>query len=204
MPCVESMGRPRCRASTTSASVTFSHLHTTFCFGSVTLPTAPARIPFHPSLGVIIGARMGLKLTSLVKVRPASCSRRTTSRAMAGLPARPGESIPAALMNCLEVAHCPMTQSPVLFLARAPAKVWITSDTSKAGTSSRHLPKIKVRISSVVSAATSGRCMSRAVGPRMRLPHSVVCTSTPLPSTGWGQGNSVWLARCPWFLFSNT
>ena len=100
MPCVESIGSDRCKAVTTSSSVTFSHLHTTFCLGSADALSGFAEgfRPFQPSFGRIIGARLGLNRGFASSSKPALSSRRTTSNAMAGLPARPGESMPAVVV----------------------------------------------------------------------------------------------------------
>ena len=97
-------------------------------------------------------------------------SRSTTSRAIAGDPAIPGESMPAAWIMSPSVAQGSMIQSPRLDFARAPAKEWKASLTSKAGTSFWHAERIVDRISSFESGSTVGSahsCWSRAVGPRI-------------------------------------
>mmetsp|Transcript_2643 Transcript_2643/g.4269 ORF Transcript_2643/g.4269 Transcript_2643/m.4269 type:complete len:201 (-) Transcript_2643:950-1552(-) len=125
------------------------------------------------------------------------------SSAIAGLAAIPGESIEAALMNPGTPAKGPMTQSPVVFFARTPANVWIVLPALKLGTSLRHFIRMYAMMSSVFSSrtawsttysplASSFFSVSRAVGPRIRLPQSVVCTITPLPYTGCGAGKRTW------------
>ena len=66
----------------------------------------------------------------------------TTSAAMAGDAAIPGESIEAALIKPGTPLTGPMIQSPVVFLARAPLKVCITRLASKEGIKFRHLDKM--------------------------------------------------------------
>mmetsp|Transcript_29787 Transcript_29787/g.62188 ORF Transcript_29787/g.62188 Transcript_29787/m.62188 type:complete len:224 (+) Transcript_29787:290-961(+) len=215
MACVESIGRLLRTALTTSNSVTFSHLQITFdailaSSGSVPLesffPTGPILSPLLPILGgytsipafgVMIGARLGLKLLLGGVSRPASCSSLTTSRAIAGDPASPGESMPATWMKFPSFDDGSMIQSPRELLARAPQKAWNVSFGSKYGQSFLHLDKMySCTVAGDIFRASS-LCMSRAVGPKIRLPHSVVCTKTPLPKTGSGQGKMVRLVKCP-------
>ena len=66
----------------------------------------------------------------------------TTSAAMAGDAAIPGESIEAALIKPGTPLTGPMIQSPVVFLARAPLKVCITRLASKEGIKFLHLDKM--------------------------------------------------------------
>ena len=66
----------------------------------------------------------------------------TTSAAMAGDAAIPGESIEAALIKPGTPLTGPMIQSPVVFLARAPLKVCITRLASKEGIKFRHLDRM--------------------------------------------------------------
>mmetsp|Transcript_39196 Transcript_39196/g.124770 ORF Transcript_39196/g.124770 Transcript_39196/m.124770 type:complete len:218 (+) Transcript_39196:2293-2946(+) len=117
-------------------------------------------------------------------------------------PASPGESIPAAWKNFLQASLSSMIQSPRSDLARAPAKEWYVSPASNDGTSSRHRCSTNSKICFGVMSRSSGLCMSRAVGPSIRLPQRVVCTSTPLPFTGSGAGKRVAPARWPWDLFN--
>mmetsp|Transcript_39199 Transcript_39199/g.124799 ORF Transcript_39199/g.124799 Transcript_39199/m.124799 type:complete len:234 (+) Transcript_39199:3010-3711(+) len=193
----------RWTASTISDSVTFSHLHITFFLGSIEGSSAlPSFSPFHPRLGTMIGGRIGSKSLLGVEERPDACSMLTISMAMAGEPASPGESIPAAWKNFLQASLSSMIQSPRSDLARAPAKEWYVSPASNDGTSSRHRCSTNSKICFGVMSRSSGLCMSRAVGPSIRLPQRVVCTSTPLPFTGSGAGKRVAPARWPWDLFN--
>merc|ERR1712146_675972 len=122
MVCVESRGRERLMAVIISASMTFSHLQTMFSSGLVYLPGGPILMHLKPSLGTMMGARLGLKEGFFASFNPALESRFTISRAMAGLPASPGESMPAAWMNCGCAAEGSMIQSPRVDLALAPQK----------------------------------------------------------------------------------
>mmetsp|Transcript_54617 Transcript_54617/g.144852 ORF Transcript_54617/g.144852 Transcript_54617/m.144852 type:complete len:256 (+) Transcript_54617:758-1525(+) len=217
MPWVESTGSERRHASTTSASVTFSHLHTTLASGATaaalisslasgvyTSPTPPG--PSSPRLGTITGARFGLKVGSGVISRPASRSSCTTSSAIAGEPAMPGESMPAAWMKDGSEAEGAMIQSPAVDFARAPANEWKASPTSKEGTSRLQELRIVCSTSSFESGSTAGSaqsCWSRAVGPRMRLPQRVFCTRMPLPY-GPGHGKRMWLHASPLDFLSST
>mmetsp|Transcript_3797 Transcript_3797/g.7371 ORF Transcript_3797/g.7371 Transcript_3797/m.7371 type:complete len:207 (-) Transcript_3797:774-1394(-) len=198
MPWIESTGSDRRHASTISASVTFSHLHTTFSSGdtlaelSSSLVSGVKTSPFSPSLGVIVAARFGLNVGSASTDSPAFSRSATTSNAIAGEPAIPGESIPAACTIWGSAADCSMIQSPRVDFARAPAKEWKASSVSNEGTSRLQLERIFCRMSSFESGSLpSGHsCTSRAVGPRMRLPHRVFCTRMPLPY-GPGHGKSM-------------
>mmetsp|Transcript_19465 Transcript_19465/g.54706 ORF Transcript_19465/g.54706 Transcript_19465/m.54706 type:complete len:222 (+) Transcript_19465:727-1392(+) len=208
--CVESMGSERRQASTTSPSVTLSHLHTTFLVGSFSFQGSflDRVSPFQPFLGTMSGARRGLNLGSFSWIgAPLSASILATSSAMAGHAAIPGESMPATLKNPGTSARGPMIQSPVVFLARAPANVWMTLLASKSGTRFLHLERMYPRMFRPSSPATSSETWyfpsaplaitSRAVGPRIKFPHRVVCTSTPLPYFGWGVGNRVCVHLTP-------
>mmetsp|Transcript_4031 Transcript_4031/g.7753 ORF Transcript_4031/g.7753 Transcript_4031/m.7753 type:complete len:260 (-) Transcript_4031:519-1298(-) len=57
-------------------------------------------------------------------------------------------------------------------------------------------------ISLAVIAMCSGLWQSRAVGPSMRFPHRVGCTSTPFPYLP-GAGKRMCFAKCPWFLLKS-
>ena len=106
------------------------------------------------------------------------------SSAMAGDAAMPGESIPDAWMKFLSLSEALMIQSPTSVLDRAPENEWIDSSVSKSGTRPRQAARILPSTSSLLSGSVlpSGHsCWSRAVGPRMRLPHRVFCTKMPLP-----------------------
>ena len=117
---VESMGKERCMASTTSASVTFSHLHTTLASGAapaaftISLSSGVKTRPSSPRLGLMTGARLGLNVALGAAQRPALFSRSTTSTAIAGDAAMPGESIPAAWIKCLSLVDGWMIQSPAV------------------------------------------------------------------------------------------
>ena len=78
-----------------------SHLQTTFLAGSVSFQKSFLENlrPARPFLGVMRGARLGLKCgsTVLAAAQPASLSICTTAVAIAGLAAMPGESMLAAL-----------------------------------------------------------------------------------------------------------
>mmetsp|Transcript_2745 Transcript_2745/g.6232 ORF Transcript_2745/g.6232 Transcript_2745/m.6232 type:complete len:231 (+) Transcript_2745:228-920(+) len=178
IPWVLSMGMLRWQASMTSASVTFSHLHTTFFSGS---PSAPTFRPFHPDLGTMIGRRLGLKLGFFSSSSPRSLSMSTIFNAIEGDPARPGESIPAAWRNPSASTDSSMIQSPLSVLARAPLKEWITSLASKPGTNFLQLLNMCRATLSLVERRSSGSWTSRAVGPKIRFPQIVPWTNTPLP-----------------------
>mmetsp|Transcript_34607 Transcript_34607/g.72973 ORF Transcript_34607/g.72973 Transcript_34607/m.72973 type:complete len:215 (-) Transcript_34607:1353-1997(-) len=203
---VESIGRLRRMALTTSNSVTFSHLQITFdaIFASSAsvpfesfFPTGPILSPLMPALGVMMGARLGLKLLFGGVSRPASFRSLTTSSAIAGDPARPGESIPATWMKFPSFADGSMIQSPRELFARAPQKAWNVSLGSKYGHNFLHFERIySWTVASDMSRASS-LWMSLAVGPKIKFPHRVVCTRTPLPRMGSGQGKIVCFVRCP-------
>ena len=72
------------------------------------LPGGPTLRPFHLFFGTISGARSGLNSGSGLKLSPASRSSSITRRAMAGEPARPGESIPAAWIRRGALLHASM------------------------------------------------------------------------------------------------
>merc|ERR1719401_1133856 len=126
-----------------------------------------------------------------------------TYLAIAGDPAKPGESMPPQFKKRPRgsEAEGSITQSPREDLARTPQKEWIVSEASKEGTNSRHLDKMKVMMSSKDSVFVSASSTSRAVGPKIRLPHRVFCTSTPLPFTGCGVGKIILFVLFPWFLW---
>ena len=100
--------------------------------------------PSHSALtfGTMTGARRGLNEGSAVRASPASRSSSTTSSAMAGEPAIPGLSIPAALTKLPSADERAMIQSPALDLARAPEKEWNASSTSNEGTSDLHAERM--------------------------------------------------------------
>ncbi len=105
---------------------------------------------------------------------------------MAGEAVSPGDSMPARTTRPGASLGASMTKSPVLPVARSPAKVRITwrglregtSPSAPASTSSR--PSAVVRRSSLAPTST-------ALGPSITLPWMVRVTRIPL-LTGVGQG----------------
>ena len=75
-------------------------------------PTGPIFNPFIPCFGVMIGALFGLKDVFGGVSSPANRRSLTTSNAIAGEPARPGESMPATCMKLASFFDASMIQSP--------------------------------------------------------------------------------------------
>ena len=112
---------------------------------------------------------------------PAECSRLTTSTAMAGDAASPGESTPAAWTNAGAVLDTSMIQSPVDVLARAPANEWITSPASKPGTSSRDFCTSSAVMSLLLCAMCSdSRPKACSRRPSPRTPYARTLLLSPL------------------------
>mmetsp|Transcript_32724 Transcript_32724/g.74600 ORF Transcript_32724/g.74600 Transcript_32724/m.74600 type:complete len:360 (+) Transcript_32724:254-1333(+) len=185
--CVESTGSEREHAAMISASVTFSHLQTTFSSGDTPIELISSLVsgentsPSSPLLGMMIGARFGLNLGSFGAERPASARRSTTIRAMAGEPAMPGESIPAAWMKLPSLGDRSMIQSPRDDLARAPEKEWMDSLVSKEGTRRRHWERIVLRMSAFESGSCEGAHLDESRLTKRHLMHRMFC----LPPTSY-------------------
>lgn len=161
------------------------------------LPIGPILRFFIPSLGMIIGARSFTKLGFVFGRNPASSKSLKTFLAMLGEPASPGLSMPATCMKCGFTFEGSIIQSPRSLLALAPQKAWNVSLGSKQLTRFLHFDRIYSCTAADDMSLASALYTSLAVGPRIRLPHKVVWTSTPLPRMGSGQGKSVWLAKDP-------
>jgi len=113
-------------------------------------PTLPADLPL-----VVVDDGLGT-FGPLVDLRPAFALRSGVGTLL--------ESIEAALTKPGAPATGPMTQSPVVFFARAPAKVWMTAPASKVGTRPRDLERIQPRMLSLGSASTASSAASDPSG----------------------------------------
>ena len=167
----------------TCPSVTVSHRQTICAYDeSFSASAFREAMSMYRKRGMFL--RSGLKVSSGVRVILSASSSLMSSAmcsAIAGDDVKPGDFIPAALMNPLGLAKTEISKSPDSVFARTPANVVMFMFTGNDGTSLLAPLRTSARPSAVVERSSGSSC-SVAVGPDIRLPSAVRRTVMPFPA----------------------